>query len=152
MDIPFQLILIGDGPMRKKMEKFVKKNQLPNTTFTGWIPQENVKEYYQKAHVVITPSLAEGMSIANLEALAYGVYLIATPVSGNTEMLSCCKNGVLVEPKNHIEIANQLQKFYFEQYLPKNFNAQNYASIFSKKYSWTSITEKYEKEFLKIVN
>lgn len=152
MDIPFRLILIGDGPMRKKMEEFVKKNEIPETTFTGWIPQEKVKEYYQKAHVIITPSLAEGMSIANLEALAFGVYLIATPVSGNAEMLSCCKNGVLVEPGNYIEIANQLQKFYFEQYLPKNFNAQNYASLFSEKYSWTSIAEKYEKEFLKIVN
>jgi len=152
IDIPFRVFFVGDGPMRKKMEKFVRKNNLNNATFTGWIPQEDVKDYYLKAHVILTPSRAEGMSIANLEALANGVYLIATPVSGNAEMLSLCKNGVLVDAGDYYEMTNQLQKFYFEQYLPKNFQAQKCAQEFSEKYNWAVIAKKYEMEFEKIVN
>ncbi len=150
MDIPFHIFLVGDGPMRKKMEKFVDKNELDDVTFTGWIPQDEVVNYYQKAHAIITPSLTEGMSIANMEALAAGVFLIATPVSGNSEMLSCCKNGVLVDPGNYNEIANQLQKFYFEQYLPGNLRAQDAAKEFQKQNSWELITKKYEELFLNI--
>lgn len=45
MDIPFKLLMVGDGPLRNKMEKFVDKNGLFNTTFTGWIPQEQVKVF-----------------------------------------------------------------------------------------------------------
>lgn len=152
MDIPFRAFFIGDGPMRKKMEKYVQKNNFENVVFTGWIPQEDVQEYYLKSHVILTPSKAEGMSIANLEALANGVYLIATPVSGNTEMLSICKNGVLVDIGNYSEMANHLQKFYFEQYLPKKFQAQICASEFSKTYNWEFITGKYEAEFEKIIS
>lgn len=37
-----------------------------------------MKEDYQSAHLMVAPSLHEGMSIAALEALACGVYLIAT--------------------------------------------------------------------------
>lgn len=150
MDIPFRLFLIGDGPMRKKMERFVKKNDLGNVNFTGWIPPEEVVNYYQSAHTIITPSLAEGMSIANMEALAAGVFLIATPVSGNKEMLSCFKNGVLIDQGNYNEIANQLQKFYFEQYLPGTLRAQNTAEEFQKQNSWELITKKYEEKFQSI--
>lgn len=149
MDIPFQIFLVGDGPMRKKMEKFVKNNDLEDVTFTGWIPQEEVNNYYRKAHTIITPSRAEGMSIANLEALSAGVFLIATPVSGNKEMLSCCKNGILIDPGNYNEIANQLQKFYFEQYLPNNFHARNVAKEFARQNGWDKIADLYLKEFQK---
>ncbi len=151
MDIPFKLLMVGDGPLRNKMEKFVDKNNLLNTTFTGWIPQEQVNKIYNKSHTIITPSLAEGMSIANIEALAAGVFLIATPVSGNKEMLECCKNGVLIEQGNYNEIANQLQKFYFEQYLSKNFRAQEAAKQFTKQFGWKNIADLYQTEFKKVL-
>jgi len=149
MDIPFRLFMVGDGPLRKKMEKFVKKNDFKDTVFTGWIPQEQVQSYYQKSHIMVTPSRAEGMSIANMEALAAGVFLITTPVSGNREMLSYCKNGVLVEPENYNEIANQIQNFYFKRYLSKKLNTRNYANQFTKQYNWEIIAERYEQEFEK---
>jgi glycosyltransferase involved in cell wall biosynthesis len=152
MDIGFRLFLVGDGPLRNKMEKFVKANNLENAVFTGWIPQPEVQKYYQKSHIIITPSHAEGMSIANLEALAAGVFLIATPVSGNKEMLSCCKNGVLIDSGNYNEIANQIQKFYFQQYLPKNLLAQNSALEFIEKYNWQNISEQYVNAFRSCLN
>jgi len=151
MDIPFKLLMVGDGPLRNKMEKYVEKNGLFTTTFTGWIPQEQVKSIYKKSHTIITPSRAEGMSIANIEALAAGVFLIATPVSGNKEMLACCNNGVLIENGNYNEIANQLQKFYFEQFLSKNFKAQDAAKQFTKQYSWKKISELYQNELEKVL-
>jgi len=151
MDIPFKLLMVGDGPLRNKMEKYVEKNGLFTTTFTGWIPQEQVKSIYKKSHTIITPSRAEGMSITNIEALAAGVFLIATPVSGNKEMLACCNNGVLIENGNYNEIANQLQKFYFEQFLSKNFKAQDAAKQFTKQYSWKKISELYQNELEKVL-
>jgi len=150
MHITFRIFLVGDGPMRRVMEKFVEKHNLKEVTFTGWIPQNEVINYYKQGHVIITPSLSEGMSIANMEALSAGVFLIATPVSGNKEMLSLCSNGVIVEPDDSKEIANQLQKFYFEQYLPGNFRAQKLAKLFSEKNSWELITKKYEEKFQNI--
>lgn len=152
MDINFRLFLIGDGPMRGQMEKFVDKNKLDNAIFTGWVSQTEVQKYYQKSHVMVTPSLAEGMSVANMEALSAGVFLIATPVSGNKEMLSCFNNGTLIDSGNYNEIANQLQKFYFQQYLPKNLLAQNSALEFVQKYNWQVISEHYLEAFRKCLN
>jgi glycosyltransferase involved in cell wall biosynthesis len=59
---------------------------------------------------------------------------------------------VIVETDDFKEIANQLQKFYFEQYLPGNFRAQNLAKSFSEKNSWELVTKRYEEKFQEICN
>lgn len=55
------------------MERFMEKAGLsPNVKFLGKIAEEKMVEEYQSAHVMIAPSLNEGMSISALEALSCG--------------------------------------------------------------------------------
>lgn len=144
MQIPYQAYMIGDGVMRKKMEHLIGKLKLRHVKITGWLSDDKVWEFYERAHVMVMPSLIEGMSISNIEALSTGLYLITTPVSGNQELLACCNNGMLVPIKNDREIANALQKFYFEQYLPKNFKSEHYRDKFNAMFSWSNIAKHYD--------
>jgi len=93
---------------------------------------------------MVMPSLIEGMSISNIEALSAGLYLIATPVSGNQELLACCDNGKLVAIKNDREVANAIQKFYFEQYLPKQFKSEQVRDKFNDVFLWSNIVKQYD--------
>lgn len=149
MQIPYQAYMIGDGQLRRKIERSRIKYKLNHVKLTGWIDNNEVWKYYERSHIMVMPSLIEGMSISNIEALSAGLFLIATPVSGNTELLSYCKNGKLVEIDNDREITNAIQTFYFEQYLPKEFTGEANITKFNKQFSWSKIAKQYE-QYLKL--
>ncbi len=152
MQIPYQAYMIGDGKLRHKIERSIVKYKLSHVKLTGWIDNKDVWKYYERAHIMVMPSLMEGMSISNLEALSAGLFLITTPVSGNTELLSCCKNGKLVPLYNDRQIANAIQTFYFEQYLTKTFVSERYMDDFKAKFSWSNIATQYETVLKKMIN
>lgn len=151
MQIPYHAYMIGDGKLRKKLEKWIVKYKLNHVKITGWLSDEEVWKYYEQAHVMVMPSQIEGMSISNLEALSAGLYLVVTPVSGNPEMLKCCANGELVA-SNDKDIANAIQRFYFEQYLKKEFIAELKRQQFIETFNWSRIVKEYEKYLLTMIN
>ncbi len=151
MQISYQAYMIGDGPLRSKMERLIGRLKLKHVKITGWIDNDYVWKYYERSHVMVMPSLFEGMSISNMEALSAGLYLITTPVSGNEELLSCCQNGKLVPINNDREVANSIQKFYFEQYLPKKFKSEQVRDKFIEIFLWSSIAKQYDFYLKKMV-
>jgi len=151
MQIHYQAYMIGDGPMRNKIEKWIVKSKLSHVKITGWLSNDEVWKYYERSHVMVMPSLIEGMSISNIEALSAGLYLIATPVSGNEELLSCCDNGKLVPVNNDREVANAIQKFYFDQYLPKQFKSEQVRDKFNEVFLWSNIAKQYDSYLKKMV-
>lgn len=90
----FQLNILWDGPLRKKMEVFVQENQLyQQVHFIWWVSKEEMRNYYQKSHIQICSSKVEAMSIAILESLYSWLYILSTPISGNTDMIQEWVNG-----------------------------------------------------------
>lgn len=84
----FILHIVWDWPLRLKMENFVKNNDLwNNINFTWWLSKEQLRDYYQSSHIQICSSRVEAMSIAILESLFSGLYILSTPVSWNTDMI-----------------------------------------------------------------
>jgi glycosyltransferase involved in cell wall biosynthesis len=133
------------------MERLIGRLKLKHVKITGWIDNDYVWKYYERSHVMVMPSLFEGMSISNMESLSAGLYLITTPVSGNEELLSCCQNGKLVPINNDREVANSIQKFYFEQYLPKKFKSEQVRDKFIEIFLWSSIAKQYDFYLKKMV-
>lgn len=108
----YEVHILGDGNLRKKMERYVEKNGLlPNVKFLGKIAEEKMVEEYQSAHLMVAPSLNEGMSISALEALSCGVYLIATRASGFEDMIKEGVNGEYVDFRNPEEVCQKLKGF-----------------------------------------
>lgn len=56
---------------------FVKKGKaLPHVNFTGLVTLDKMKAIYEKAHVFVLPSFAEGMAQVGIEAMACGLPII----------------------------------------------------------------------------
>lgn len=112
----FEVHILGDGRLRKKMERYVSKNELAeHVVFMGKVSEESIVEEYQSAHLMVAPSLNEGMSIAALEALSCGVYLIATRASGFEDMIQEGVNGEFVDFRNPYDICQKLKSFWVEK-------------------------------------
>jgi glycosyltransferase involved in cell wall biosynthesis len=68
--------------------------------FLGELSHETVLAAYSASHIVIIPSLSEGIPNVLYEAMATGNMVIATNVGGIAEVLEHHQTGILIEPNN----------------------------------------------------
>jgi glycosyltransferase involved in cell wall biosynthesis len=99
----FETNIVGTGALNKKLELLVKKLNLKNVNFLGRRDGEELLGLYREADLFVQPSEREGMPLVLLEAMAMGLPIIATDVSGNRELVKNEKNGLLV-PLNNPEL------------------------------------------------
>ncbi len=90
-----------EGLVRKlKMEKHV--------VFTGYLPDEVLKSAYDRADVVVLPSIKEGFGLVVPEAWMYKKPVIVSRGAGASEVIMEGINGYTFAPRNHKELANKL--------------------------------------------
>jgi len=152
-DIPFVANIIGDGIHHDAMEKFVMENNLTkNVKFLGWISKDEIIEEYQSAHVFVQSSLYEAMSMAVMEAIACGNYVISTETGMNKDLIIPGKNGELFSLHNTIDLAEKLKSYYNKKY-KENFIVND--SIIEKiklDFDWRNIIRKYEQSLTEAIH
>ncbi|MBT4722615.1 glycosyltransferase [Candidatus Falkowbacteria bacterium] len=95
----WELMLVGDGPMKNELQLLVKSLELKsNVKFIGSVL--DVRSMLKDIDIFVLPSISEGLSLAVLEAAAAGKYVIATDVGGVPEIIEHNKNGLLFSPKS----------------------------------------------------
>lgn len=93
---------IGDGPLRERLENYANsKLQGISYSFIGQLSNDGVKKYYQSNNVdlFINSSESEGVPVSIMEAMSYGVPVIAPDVGGVSELL-CPSSCYLVKDIN----------------------------------------------------
>jgi glycosyltransferase involved in cell wall biosynthesis len=148
-NLNFSAKIIGDGPMRKGIENYIIRNGLNDfVKITGWVSKEKMLDEYRKSSLLVSTSLDEGMSIALLEAISSGIYVIATPASGNSEMISGNVNGEITAFGNHKELAERIEDFHQLKFKNDYKTPEWFLDAFRDKYKWSNIVSEYD-EMLK---
>lgn len=141
-ELPWRIMLIGDGTQKRKTISLVNNLGLSSkTTFLSWQSRENLIKYYQNADVFVFPTIDEGMSNAVREAMACGVPVITTTVGGNTEIVKDGYNGILISPQNVDEIAGAVKKLVNDVELRKLMSKNARDSVF--EWTWEKVADKY---------
>lgn len=92
-----RLLFVGEGEKRAMLQAKARRAGVSDSViFRGWV--DNVDEYLKAADVFLLPSTNEGMSIALLEAMALGLPVVASRVSGTVDVIKHGENGLLFEP------------------------------------------------------
>jgi colanic acid/amylovoran biosynthesis glycosyltransferase len=108
------LTIIGDGPLRLKLEEFVQKNQLNNVTFTGRQTQAEVKKRLATASIFCVPSKtaangdSEAFGIVFIEAQAMGIPIVSYRHGGIPEAVSHGKTGLLAKEGDIQELSQHI--------------------------------------------
>ncbi|MFA7327973.1 MAG: glycosyltransferase [Candidatus Ratteibacteria bacterium] len=98
-----KLLIAGEGPLRMTLERFSRRLEISNKVFfLGF--KKDLSVFYSGLDLFVMPSLWEGMPVALLEALSYGLPVVATAVSGIPEVVSDGCEGFLVAPANPQQI------------------------------------------------
>ena len=88
------LIIAGDGPMRREVERYVDQKALRNVHILGFT--DNVQGVLADGQVLVLTSLDEGLPYVVLEAMASGMPVIATDCGAVSEAVSDGVTGTVV--------------------------------------------------------
>jgi colanic acid/amylovoran biosynthesis glycosyltransferase len=106
----FQLVCVGDGPLRPQLEHQLEALGLKNhVQITGWADTATVRQQILAARALVLPSFAEGLPVVLMEALALQRPVIATYVAGIPELVRPGYNGWLVPAGEVQELAAAMQ-------------------------------------------
>lgn len=89
--------IIGDGPLRTELERRASEHGLSGNSLEFLGEFSEMESVYNRADILVLTSKHEGMPNVILEAMSYGIPVIATNVGGVSEILTA-KSGMLVDP------------------------------------------------------
>jgi len=102
-----ECIILGDGPLRKDLDDFVKKNQLSEkVSILGF--KQDVVIYMQTVDLVVVPSINEAFGITILEAFALGKIVIASNVGAIPELVIDNYTGFLFPVNDSKILSNKI--------------------------------------------
>jgi len=93
-----KLYVAGQGDIAAVKALVAAKELQANVEVLGHINSEQRDALLRKGHILILPSYNEGLPMSLLEAMAYGVVPVTTPVGGIPDVVNSGENGVLVSP------------------------------------------------------
>jgi colanic acid/amylovoran biosynthesis glycosyltransferase len=95
--IPFELTLVGDGPLRPLIEKRINERKLEGSVIlAGWKDGVWIRERILASRAMVLPSFAEGLPVVLMEALVLSRPVVTTFIAGIPELVEPSVNGWLV--------------------------------------------------------
>ena len=139
-----ELEIAGDGPERDKLREIAGNS--PRVRFIGWI--DDVGLAMSRWDIYAQPSVAEGLGIGALEAMAHGIPVIASNVGGLAEIVVDGETGCLVPPRDPDAIAEALRELAASPALRASYGLAAQARVaehFSREKETEAISEAYDK-------
>lgn len=130
-------LLLGTGRDEKKIRK--EAEGLTNIEFLGF--RDNVGDYLALFDLFIFPSLMEGLGSTLLDAMEYGLPIIATNVGGIPDIVKDNQNGVLIPSHDSVAIEKAIVDLYNNKLLRERLSCQ--AKEFVKTYFPDNIAKRY---------
>ena len=156
--VDFEYVLVGSGDHKEKVRALIDELGLSGqTTLTGTITHDEVLEHYRKADLFVLGCQVarngdrDGIPNVLAEAMAMGVPVAATTVSGIPELVQSGINGLLVEPGDPRALADAMLKLLGDSELRAKLipaGRETVARIFDNRPLIKELARVYEQEGL----
>lgn len=138
-------LVCGDGPLKEKYDEYIKEHNLQNRIkMLGY--RKDIPNILNISDVYIMPSYREGLSRAMMEAMCYGLPVIASRIRGNTDLLGNQEGGILCDPSNTQEFTEAIKNLYSNKQLMEQYAKRNieYVKNFDMQVVLKQLDEIYE--------
>lgn len=108
--IDIKLKIIGDGPIKEKLESVVKNQNLDNVSFLGFKSGDDLRDEIKKSMAVIVPSeWYENNPMSVIEAFALGKPVVGARIGGIPELVSDFETGITFESGNKVDLRDKIK-------------------------------------------
>uniref|UniRef100_A0A7V3ZTH1 Glycosyltransferase family 1 protein n=1 Tax=candidate division WOR-3 bacterium TaxID=2052148 RepID=A0A7V3ZTH1_UNCW3 len=149
-----ELVIAGDGPWREKLEILANLLGIKDKViFKGYLKSEELEKEYREADIFVLPSIhdvkgdTETLGVVLIEAMEYGVPVVATNVGGIPDIVIDGYNGLLVSEKNSDALADAIIKLIEDNKLREKF-VKNAKKYIKEKFGWDNIIKKLIKIYI----
>jgi len=145
---PFRVTIAGDGPLATDVEAFAARSK--DVEYLGYVSEPRKRRLLENGTIFVIPSLAEGLPISLLEAMAGGNAVVATNVGSIPEVLDEA-NGELVPPGDDEALTAAIRRFLVDPEGTESAGRHN-REMAVEAYSWTERAEELTTLYQTVVN
>ena len=136
----WNVVLAGNGEEEQARNLAAELGVLEQVELLGWVNGEAKHKAFSEAEALCLPSYAEGFPMAVLDAWAYGLPVITTPVGGVPDVAVDGKNMLLFKPGDIETLADKLDLIMNDKALREKLTAESVA-LSSEKFNLATVTE-----------
>ena len=137
-----RLIVVGPGiRLRRKYEKQVKRSDLKDVVFVGYVSDDELPRYYKTADIFCAPATGwESFGIILLEAMAVGKPIVASNVEGYASLITHGAEGWLVPPRDEQALAQSLITLLRDEPLRQEMGAKG--RLKAQNFAWENVAQR----------
>ena len=142
LDNDVELLIIGDGTEKEALTALSRELGLSERVhLLGEVSEEEKFQYLSNADIYVLSSLHEGLGIVLQEAMQVGLPIVATNYGGQVDLIEDKVNGLLVEPRNEMALAEVIGQLLVKTELYKEISSNNTEKL--KEFRTEVIIRKY---------
>jgi glycosyltransferase involved in cell wall biosynthesis len=138
---PARFVVVGDGELHGALQARIDELGVADTVeLAGARPPEEIPSWLAASDVFVLSSHYEGMSLAAMEAMASGLPLVVTRVSGTAELVPSPDDGRVVRPGDPGGLADALDELIADAELRRALGRRALANV--RRYTWEACFER----------
>jgi len=136
-----QILLVGDGPERKALEREAKRIGVADRLhFVGFVTHERLPAVLAHADLLVLPSIYEELGTVLLEAMQAALPIVASKTGGIPEVIEDGVNGMLVPPGDPEALARAIDRLLADRALACRLSEGAQERV--KHYDWEVLAER----------
>ncbi|HEY6538208.1 MAG TPA: glycosyltransferase family 4 protein [Candidatus Dormibacteraeota bacterium] len=136
-----QLVVVGDGPLRRGYERRVEEEGIPDVRFCGFVPEAEKAGYLTAADIYCAPNTGkESFGVILLEAMASGRPVVATAIDGFRQVISDGQEGLLTPPRDEAGMAATLARLLDDDQLRRQMGERG--RLAAEGYAWPLVADR----------
>jgi glycosyltransferase involved in cell wall biosynthesis len=149
--IPTKALIMGSGSQQSDLELLAQTLGISDRVmFLGHVDHEHALDYLSVSDIFCRPSLTEGLGNSFLEAMAFGLPIIGTPVGGIVDFLRDKETGLFCQPRQPYTIAQAVKEYHDNPDLTAKIRQQAQILI-HHSYTWETVADQMDGLFQSII-
>ena len=140
----WRAVLAGDGPVADYRQQALAMGLSDRVEMPGWLDLDQAHALCERADILVLPSHAEGMAMAVIEGLAYGLAVVTTRVGAHEEAIADGETGLFVPVGDEEALARALAGLVGDPQMRNQLSARGRAHYLSK-FSMVAYQRRLEK-------
>ena len=117
-------LICGQGPLGEKFKEYIEENNLQNKVkLLGF--RKDIPDILTISDLYIMPSYREGLSKSMMEAMCYGLPIVASKIRGNTDLVGGNEGGILCNPTDNEAFKNAINALFEDKSLYEKCSKRN---------------------------